>query len=107
MQGLNAAPLGFLRLVGVVLFWLLSILAGTERAKARRWSQQSLTYGGQVILLLQPLPCSRAPSQCLDACTICASTGLLVQHLELSVKSQPGAWLIWCSVTTSVKSQVA
>ncbi|KAK9864573.1 hypothetical protein WJX84_004373 [Apatococcus fuscideae] len=72
LQGLNAAPLGFLRLVGVVLFWLLSILAGTERAKARRWSQQSLTYGGQIpndtiIILLGLVFCCVNPLICLAA----------------------------------------
>lgn len=45
LQALAATPVGFLRIVGLVLFWLLSRIAATERAKARLWQRQTMKYG--------------------------------------------------------------
>ncbi|KAK9804434.1 hypothetical protein WJX72_012500 [[Myrmecia] bisecta] len=48
LQGFSAKPLNFLRIVGLVLFWIQSKLAATERAKARLWQNQTMAYGDQV-----------------------------------------------------------
>ena len=45
VQALAAIPIGFLRIVGFVLYWLLSRIAATERAKARLWQRQIQKYG--------------------------------------------------------------
>ena len=47
-QALAATPVGFLRIVGVVLYWFLSRIAATERAKARLWQRQTSKYGAIV-----------------------------------------------------------
>ena len=44
-QALAAVPVGFLRIVGLVLYWLLTRIAATERAKARLWQRQVSKYG--------------------------------------------------------------
>jgi len=56
VQALAAVPIGFLRIVGLVLFWLLSRIAATERAKARLWQNQTMKYGPIVSPLLPPPP---------------------------------------------------
>ncbi|CAK0785988.1 hypothetical protein CVIRNUC_009201 [Coccomyxa viridis] len=45
LNALAAVPVGFLRIIGFVLFWLMSRLAATERAKARLWQRQIQKYG--------------------------------------------------------------
>ncbi|CAL5228475.1 g11617 [Coccomyxa viridis] len=45
LNALAAVPVGFLRIVGFVLYWLLSRIAATERAKARLWQRQIQKYG--------------------------------------------------------------
>jgi hypothetical protein len=45
LQALAATPVGFLRIVGLVLFWIKSIFSATERAKARLWQKQTMKYG--------------------------------------------------------------
>ena len=52
MQALAAVPVGFLRIIGFVLFWLMSRLAATERAKARLWQRQIQKYGPVVCTCL-------------------------------------------------------
>ena len=47
-QALAAVPVGFLRIVGLVLYWLLTRVAATERAKARLWQRQTAKYGPTV-----------------------------------------------------------
>jgi hypothetical protein len=56
-QALAATPIGFLRLVGVVLYWLLSRIAATERAKARLWQEQIMKYGP----IVRPIPLGFVP----------------------------------------------
>ena len=59
MQALAAMPVGFLRIVGFILYWLLSRIAATERAKARLWQRQIQKYGpivSQFYLHISPLP---------------------------------------------------
>jgi hypothetical protein len=51
-QALAAVPVGFLRIVGLVLYWLLTRIAATERAKARLWQRQVSKYGPIVSPLL-------------------------------------------------------
>ena len=55
MQALAAVPVGFLRIIGFVLFWLMSRLAATERAKARLWQRQIQKYGPVVCSALLAL----------------------------------------------------
>ena len=55
VQALAAVPVGFLRIVGLVLYWLLTRIAATERAKARLWQRQVSKYGPIVSAL--PLCC--------------------------------------------------
>lgn len=38
-------PIGLLRLPGFVIYYILTFLAATERAKARLWQEQTMTYG--------------------------------------------------------------
>ncbi len=60
VQALAAVPVGFLRIVGFVLYWLKSRLAATERAKARLWQRQIQRYGPIVSIapfLILPNPC--------------------------------------------------
>jgi hypothetical protein len=49
-------PIGLLRFVPLVLFWVFSKLASTERAKARLWQNQEIKYGtlipGDSIMML-------------------------------------------------------
>ncbi|PSC73975.1 ERD4-related membrane isoform B [Micractinium conductrix] len=46
LAALPQASLNLLRLVPLIIFWVKSkFLAGTERAKARLWQDQKLTYG--------------------------------------------------------------
>lgn len=65
MQALAAVPVGFLRLVGLVLFWLLSRIAATERAKARLWQHQTMKYGPIVRPPLPPLPHDHMHPECI------------------------------------------
>lgn len=48
VQALSGIPVQFLRIVGIILFWVLTLLSGTERAKARRWSNQYMQFGPDV-----------------------------------------------------------
>ena len=63
-QALLARPLSLLRLLDLAKFWLLSRLAATERAKARHWQNQTLSWGTLVpddtIALLLGLVCRAA-----------------------------------------------
>ena len=61
LQALTSIPVQFLRIFGVVLFWVLSLLAGTERAKARRWSNRWIKFGPDV----------RACCACLNSFATC------------------------------------
>lgn len=45
MQGLFTIPLSIMRVVPLIIFFIKSKLAGTERAKARCWNNQLITYG--------------------------------------------------------------
>jgi hypothetical protein len=48
LSALLTRPLSILRIVPLVLFWVKSKLAGTERAKARLWQDQKASYGARV-----------------------------------------------------------
>ena len=48
LQALLLRPIQFLRIFQLIMYWLLSMLSGTERAKTRIWSEQSLLYGPYV-----------------------------------------------------------
>lgn len=61
VQALAAVPVGFLRIVGFVLYWLLSRIAATERAKARLWQRQIQKYG--------PIVSPSEPAHVFDACS--------------------------------------
>ena len=43
-------PLGGLRIVGLLLFWVKGKIAATERARARLWQDQFALYGADVSL---------------------------------------------------------
>jgi hypothetical protein len=47
-QALSSVPLAFLRIVSLVIFFILSRLAATERAKGRLWQNQFMSYGTAV-----------------------------------------------------------
>ncbi|KAK9902019.1 hypothetical protein WJX75_001351 [Coccomyxa subellipsoidea] len=69
LNALAATPVGFLRIVGLVLFWIKSIFSATERAKARLWQKQTMKYGpvlpqhtitillGLVFCIMNPIVC--------------------------------------------------
>lgn len=71
-QALAAIPVGFLRIVGFALYWLMSRVAATERAKARLWQRQIQRYGP----IVSPAPlvflCKSCPQSC---CTVAANQG--------------------------------
>lgn len=48
LQGFFSGPITFLKLPKLVILWLLTKLAGTERAKNRVWQQQILTFGSNI-----------------------------------------------------------
>ena len=54
VQAFTSLPLSFLRLFGLVIYWIKSKLAATPRAKARVWEEQRYQFGTEVI----PLPAS-------------------------------------------------
>ena len=49
VQAFTSLPLSFLRLFGLVMYWIKSKLAATPRAKARVWSEQQYQFGVEVI----------------------------------------------------------
>lgn len=48
MQALFVVPFSILRIVPLVIFFIKSKLASTERAKARIWQNQMFSYGTEV-----------------------------------------------------------
>jgi hypothetical protein len=48
VQAFTSLPLSFLRIVGLILYWVKSKLAATPRAKARVWSEQRYEFGQEV-----------------------------------------------------------
>ena len=83
LQALLASPLQFLRLFQLFLYWLLTVLAGTERAKRRIWSEQSLLYGPYVSLFTGlTFSCNRASCKNLQLLHPCHLT-----HLSLVMSS--------------------
>ena len=46
-QALAITPIQFLNLASLVIFWVLSFFAATERAKARLWQNQFMSYGSK------------------------------------------------------------
>eukprot|EP01025_Chloroclados_australasicus_P018159 TRINITY_DN1940_c0_g1_i1.p1 TRINITY_DN1940_c0_g1~~TRINITY_DN1940_c0_g1_i1.p1 ORF type:complete len:953 (-),score=103.81 TRINITY_DN1940_c0_g1_i1:1934-4792(-) len=48
LLGLASKPISFLRLPGLVIYWVLSKLAATERAKNRLWQEQTMLYGPEI-----------------------------------------------------------
>lgn len=99
-QALTSIPVQFLRIVGILLFWVLTLLSGTERAKARRWSNQYIKFGPDVRHALphlssrtchahgchlggQLLNCSGNPSRCCTPGFVLVLTTLI--HWNLSV----------------------
>lgn len=48
LQALAKTPLSLMRLVSLVIFWIKSKLAGTERAKERCWKNQEMKYGTMI-----------------------------------------------------------
>ena len=46
-QALAITPIMFLNLPSLVIFWVLSFFAATERAKARLWQNQFMSYGSK------------------------------------------------------------
>ena len=66
LQALSTKPWAFLRLFGLVIYYLKSAMATTARAKQRLWEEQDMDYGtevGPTPACLQGLPgawsCSR------------------------------------------------
>ncbi|KAK9840790.1 hypothetical protein WJX81_004889 [Elliptochloris bilobata] len=48
LNALAITPISFLNPVALVLFWVMSFFAATERAKARLWQNQFMLYGSKV-----------------------------------------------------------
>jgi len=47
VQAFTSLPLSFLRIIGLILYWVKSKLAATPRAKARVWSEQRYHFGSE------------------------------------------------------------
>lgn len=56
-QALAITPIQFLNLAALVIFWVLSFFAATERAKARLWQNQFMSYGSKARSLRVLLEC--------------------------------------------------
>ncbi|KAG2451091.1 hypothetical protein HYH02_004359 [Chlamydomonas schloesseri] len=72
VNGLGAKSIGFVRLPGFIIFWILSKFAGSPRARERMWMNQSARYGvlvpdhtiaillGLVFSCMNPIVCPAA-----------------------------------------------
>lgn len=48
LQALSSKPIGFLRIVGLLFYYIKSGFATTARARARLWQDQNMSYGSEV-----------------------------------------------------------
>ena len=48
LQVLSTKPIGFLRLVGLLFYYIKSGFATTARARARLWQEQTMSFGSEV-----------------------------------------------------------
>lgn len=47
-QALSSKPIGFLRIVGLLFYYIKSGFATTARARARLWQDQHMSFGSEV-----------------------------------------------------------
>ncbi|KAK9845039.1 hypothetical protein WJX74_009951 [Apatococcus lobatus] len=113
LQALLASPIQFLRLFALLIYWLLTVMAGTERAKRRVWSQQSLLYGPYVpdhtiIILLGIVFCCVNPLLCVAACVYFCIVWLLEKYNMLYVwqETYQAGGKLWLSIIPQVLSGV-
>ena len=88
-QALAAIPVGFLRIVGFVLYWLMSRVAATERAKARLWQRQIQRYGPIVSLAPLVFLCNSCLQSC---CKLAANQGPAAQMGARPLVRKSFAW---------------
>lgn len=48
LQALSSKPIGFLRIVGLLFYYIKSGFATTARARARLWQDQHMSFGSEV-----------------------------------------------------------
>ena len=48
LQALSSKPIGFLRLVGLLAYYIKSGFASTARARARLWQNQQMSFGSDI-----------------------------------------------------------
>ena len=48
LQALSSKPIGFLRLVGLLGYYIKSGFASTARARARLWQNQQMSFGSDI-----------------------------------------------------------
>jgi Calcium-dependent channel, 7TM region, putative phosphate len=48
LSALWTSPFSGLRLIGLLLYWIKSKIAATEKARARLWQEQTAKYGADV-----------------------------------------------------------
>lgn len=96
-QAFTSLPLSFLRLFGLVLYWIKSKFAATPRAKARVWSEQRYEFGTEVQLLQEPLRKlmqSMLKASCLSDCRMIISCLYKPKTTSIDIDSLKHALLI-------------
>lgn len=77
LQGLSSKPVGFLRLVGLLFYNIKSQLASTQRARARLWQEQHMSFGSEVPCC--PTVPTLSPSISTSRCSTKVVTTCLLQ----------------------------
>lgn len=54
LSALWTSPFSGLRIIGLLIYWIKSKIAATEKARARLWQEQTAKYGSAVSPLAHP-----------------------------------------------------
>lgn len=87
LNGLAGKPIAFLRVVGLIIFWILSKIAATERAKTRLWANQIQMFGNSstdhvMTILFGIVFCIQAPLIC-PICLYYFVVTLLIEKYQM------------------------
>ena len=105
MQALIRTPIQFLRLGGLLQYWVFSLLAATERAKARLWQNQTMKYGSPVRTHRRAL--FREGSACPHVLLLFRVAGLVGELCESSHMARIRSWHLVDIMHMSVSNELA